>query len=232
MPKAPYLPWDDQGKADWLDNFNTKLPTYAGALVITPAELASVAADDAMFNYLVDMQEAFKTFKQDLSNYKNLLRDGGTGPTGPLPVAPVLPAPAPVQKGIFRRIRELVGRIKSTPGYTEAIGEDLGIVGDEQTVDLPTLKPVLKHRLESEGRPLIIWKKGPADGIDLLVDRGTGAGFVFLARDTEPDYLDTFELPAGTPTAVWTYKAIYFLNDGRVGQFSDPIEVTVTKQPG
>ncbi|MEW6027085.1 MAG: hypothetical protein AB1599_07320 [Planctomycetota bacterium] len=230
--KRPYLPKDDKGKADWLDNFALKLPTYVVILGITPAELASVQADAVMFNYILDAQESFKTFKQDLSNYKNLLRDGGPGPTGPFPTAPVLPpAPPAVQKGIFRRIRQLVANIKSTPSYTEAMGEDLGIVGDEQTIDIPNLKPELKSRLDV-GRPLIIWSKGPAESIDIYVDRKDGSGFVFLANDTHPDYLDTFELPAGQNSAIWDYRAVYRMDDVQVGQFSDTIHVTVSRLPG
>jgi hypothetical protein len=229
MPKAPYIPWGDQPKANWLDNLAVKLPTYEAVLGLTPADTASVAADAAMFNYIVDMQEAYKTFKQDVSYYKDFLRDGGPGAFGPLPVAPVLPIPpAPVQKGIFDRIRNMVGRIKRHSAYNQSMGEDMGIVGDEQTIDIPNLKPVLKSRLDAE-RPLIIWNKGAADRINIYVDRKDGAGFVFLATDSYPDYLDTFTLPAGQNSAVWDYKARYLIGDEPVGLFSDIISVTVTR---
>ena len=52
------------------------------------------------------------------------------------------------------------------------------------------------------------------------MDRGAGT-FVFLARDTVPDYLDTFALPAARASAVWKYKAIYLLSDTPCGQWSD-----------
>lgn len=231
--KGPFIPDGDQGKADFLDNLALKLPGYATALGITPAEVTSVTNDAVMFNYVMDMQEAYKTFKQDMSKYKDILRDGPLGtPLGALPVFPTLPvAPAVVSAGVFGRIRKLAGRIKNNLAYTEAIGEDLGIVGDEQVIDIPNLKPVLKSRLDA-GRPLIIWSKGQADSIDIYVDRKDGAGFVFLATDSQPDYLDTFPVPAGVASAVWDYKAIYCIGDEQVGQFSAPIQVTVTRQTG
>jgi len=70
------------------------------------------------------------------------------------------------------------------------------------------------------------------EGIDIYVDRQDGAGFVFLATDTKPNYLDTVVLPEGVESAVYEYKAIYRIDDEQVGQFSDPIRVTVTKQLG
>ena len=232
MAKAYYIPWSEQGKAEFLDNLSLKIGSYEVVLGLSPADTTSVANDATMFNYLLDAQEAFKTFKQDLSLYKNILRDGpGGGPAGAFPVAPVLPPPpTPVNIAIFRRIRQLVARIKAAPGYTNPIGEDLGIIGDEQTVDIPNLKPILKSRLDV-GRPLVVWTKGPADSIDIYVDRKDSAGFVYLANDSQPNYLDTFELPAGQNSAIWDYRAVYKIGDDQVGQFSDPIQVTVTKQP-
>ena len=231
--KDAYISRDDQGKADMLDNIALKLPGYATVLGLTPAEVASVQADAAMFNYIMDMQEAYKTFKQKVSDHKNLLRDGPLGaPMSALPVFPVLPvAPAVVGAGIFARIRKLAGRIKNHLAYTKDIGEDLGIVGDEQVIDIPNLKPILNHRLDGD-RPFIIWSKGPADSIDFYVDRKDGLGFVYLANDSQPDYLDTFPVPAGVTTAVWDYKARYKIGDDQVGLFSEPIQVTVTRKTG
>jgi hypothetical protein len=231
--KDAYIPNSDQGKADFLDNVANKIGGYAVTLGLLPADVTSVVNDAAMFNYLMDMQEAFKTFKQDVSKYKDALRDGPVdAPLGALPVAPTLPvAPALVNAGIFNRVRRLVLRIKAAPAYTEAIGEDLGIVGDEQVIDIPNLKPVLKSRLDA-GRPLIIWKKDHTDSIDIYVDRKDGMGFVYLANDSQPDYLDTFPVPAGITSVVWDYKAIYKIGDEQVGKFSEPIQVTVTRQTG
>ncbi|MFH1230948.1 MAG: hypothetical protein V1709_05565 [Planctomycetota bacterium] len=42
MRKAPFLPREDQAKADMLDNLALKLPTYAAILGVTPAEVTSV----------------------------------------------------------------------------------------------------------------------------------------------------------------------------------------------
>ena len=230
--REPYLPSTDPGKVLYLNNFALKIPIYATALNITAAQVTSHQNDAAMFSYMVSMQETTKTFKQDVTAYKNFLRDGEDGPpqSEPVPVFPTLPVPpTTVNKGIFSRNSRAVANIKSENAYTTAMGEALGIVGDEHVVNVHQLKPVLKSRLE-DGHPIIIWTKGVADSVDIYVDRKDSAGFVFLATDSHPDYKDTFPLPQGVESVIWEYKAIYNIGDEHVGHLSDPIEVTVSNQ--
>lgn len=137
-----------------------------------------------------------------------------------------MPAVAP---GIEPRFRALVQQIKTHANYSVATGEVLGIEGAELTgPDFATFKPVLK--LEASGGSVLVrwgWQ-GFADFLDMIelqVDRGTGAGFVPLAYDTTPNYLDTASAPA--VAAKWTYKAIFRVGDQRVGQWSDPASINV-----
>ncbi len=230
-----YMPTTDRGKADFLDNLAVKLPGHAATLGVDPGEITRIVEAAAMFNYVLDAQEAFKTFKQDLSAYKNMLRDGegaGIPPITAFPVAPTLPVvPTLVKKGIFFSVREIVTRIKANSNYTTNIGEDLGIVGDEETVEINKLKPVLTSEMVT-GHPVIKWTKGHADALDIYVDRNDGAGFVFLATDSQPDYTDTTPLPQGVDSAVWEYQAIYKIADEQVGKYSESIKVTMTKKAG
>jgi hypothetical protein len=57
------------------------------------------------------------------------------------------------------------------------------------------------------------------------VDRGDGKGFTLLTIDTTPNYTDTQSFPAGK--SVWTYKAIYRVDDATVGIWSTPVSVPV-----
>ena len=124
-----------------------------------------------------------------------------------------------------QRLTALVARIKAHPGYTEAIGQDLDIIGAEQTLDTTNAKPALKLELQA-GHPNVKWTKGGFDALEIWVDRGTGT-FVYLATDTIPDYLDTAPLPAPGQSALWKYKAIYRLSDQQVGQWSDVVSIAV-----
>ena len=130
----------------------------------------------------------------------------------------------PGHTSLLPELLSKITRIKAHPGYTEAIGQDLNIIGAEQTVDTGNAKPALKLELAA-GHPNVKWPKGAFDAVEIWVDRGAGSSF--LAIDTVPDYLDTAPLPAPGASAVWKYKAIYRLNDTQVGQWSDVVSIAV-----
>lgn len=225
MAKAYYVPSDDAGKLAWLTNFNQKFPGYSGALGMGDAEEDSLAADTAYFTYVMQAQAQVAAYAQQWTAYKNAARNGNAPTLGTPPVAPNLGvAPAAVAPGIFQRATALAQRIKTLPGYTDAIGQALGIVGAEQTVDVSALKPVFTARLEA-GQVVLGWTKQGMDGMEFWVDRG--AGFVFLVLDSLPDYADTQPLPAAGQSALWKYKAIYRQGDDRVGQWSDVVSIPV-----
>ena len=223
MKKSPYMPSDDAGKAAWLANFSSKLPTYQGPLGLTAAEITAVAADNTFFAYAFNAQTQISSYAQQWTTFKNAARDGKAASLGNAPVVPATGGATAVAPGIFLRTAALVARIKKQPGYTESIGQALKIIGAEQTVDLTAMKPALTAKQEAGG-VVVGWTKQEMDAVEILVDRG--AGFVFLAIDTVPDYTDTQSLPAGQ-SALWKYKAIYRLNDERVGQWSDVVSVAV-----
>lgn len=126
----------------------------------------------------------------------------------------------------FRALRQ---NVLDSSGYNPPIGEALGVIGAEMTrPDFGALKPRLKPKVS--GNAVLVgwsWDGNGAflDMIRLEVDRGDGKGFVLLAMDTTPNYTDTAPFPA-TP-AKWTYRAMYYVGDNGVGQWSDPASVMV-----
>lgn len=229
MAKKFYLPKDDLGKSQWLSNFSTKLPAYSAKYGISAGELADMSDSSENFGYWLDAKNQYDEFNKKVTAYKNELRDGVPpgGSPSVAPAPPVLgPAPAAAAPGIFKRATSLAGRIKAHVSYTIADGQDLGIEGAEETIDLPNMKPILDVSLVA-GRPRIDWEKQGMDAIEIHVSRAPADPFAFLAIDTIPDYDDTSSLPAPGQSAVWRYKAIYRLGDDRVGQWSDEASVVV-----
>ena len=225
MPKVYYLPTDDAGRLPWLNNLAAKLPSYSAVLGLNAGDVASATADAAFFAYVVNSQSQIAAYAQQWTAYKNLARDGGGVSLVTAPVAPVLGvAPALVNPGIFIRVKALVARIKVAPAYTDSIGQALGIIGADQTVDVNSLKPVLTAALEAAHVDLG-WAKQGMDGLELQVDRGSG--FVLLAIVTAQKYADTAALPAVGQSALWKYKGIYLQSDQRVGQWSDVVSLPV-----
>lgn len=224
MSKAGYLPRGDKERVLWLNHFASKLAVHATTLSLSPADVANITNDAAMFSYLVTQVEMHTTAKEMRVGYKNLIKDGPIGATGgilPMPV-PVIAAPAVVPPGIFPRLALLVQRIKYSPTYSEAIGKDLGVISVQTSKDTATLKPALK--LIMKGRQVEVqWVKGNADSI--RIEKDSGSGWQFLAIDSIPHYTDKTPI---TQPATWKYRAMYILRDEPIGQWSDVASIGVS----
>jgi len=229
MAKSSYLPQEDALFATWLSNFNTKLPFYTITFGLSAAQMATVSTDTFNFIYWYGQSELFKTESKERVAYKDMQRMGPLGiPPTLAPTAPVIPiAPAGVVPGIEPRIRILVQYIKNHPNYTVSIGQDLDIIGSEIVIDLPSLKPILT--LVKLGAGIEVqWKKGVAHALRIekavIITAGPPPVWNFLSIDTEPHYLDMTPI---TTSQIWQYRAVYMMNDGLVGQFSDVSQIAV-----
>jgi hypothetical protein len=152
MAKSYFIPADEPGKRSWLTNFAAKLPTYAGTVGVTAAEVAQTTADAAYFFFVCGAHNQHTKTTRDWTAYKTALRNGTT--IGAMPTTPALGVPPPaVPAGVFSRVSALAARIKKHPAYTEAISQDLGIIGAEQSVDPTTVKPILNLTLQAAGIP-------------------------------------------------------------------------------
>ena len=225
-----YIPNGDADKGIWMGNFSSKLPTYATVVGITAAEVTAIQKDALMYQYILSMLEGYKQTVNNITSYKNLLKHAvGQQHLGALPVAPTLAtAPATVPEGVFDRVSKLVKRIKASVSYTEAMGNDLGIIAPTQSFDRTILQPDLKVNLDA-GRPHIKCVKGYADAIDLYVDRKDGAGFILIGRLLKTDYIDTTNLPATIAIVEWDYKAMFVVGNDNVGLMSPVVSVIVKK---
>lgn len=226
-----YIPSGDADKGIWFSNFSSKLPTHATAVGITAAEVTAIQKDAAIFQYILTMLEACKQTVNNVTSYKNLLKHavGQQHLGATIPALPVLStAPPTVPEGVFDRVSKLVKRIKASANYTDAMGNDLGIIAPTQTTDVSSMQPDLSVKLDA-GRPHIKCTKGYADAIDLYVDRKDGSGFVLIGRLLKLDYIDVVSLPTGTVLAEWDYKAMYVIGNDNVGLMSSVVSIVVKK---
>jgi hypothetical protein len=227
MPTGYFLPTDDSGKADLLDHLAATLPKYAELFALSAEVISARQADALAFRHAQHCSDDMQAYAQHTTAHKNLLRDGGDG-SGDWPLPPTLnqPVPAPVAPGIIPRLTSFVSWLKAQPKYTEAIGQDLWLVGAKQVIDPTTWKPIPAIQTLG-GHPVIAWTKGKATALEIWVDRNDGNGFVLLTISTSPPTTDNSPLPAPGASAVWKYKAIYRQRDDQVGQWSDVVSVTV-----
>lgn len=238
--KKFYLPTEDGKLVTWLQNLSGKIGTYAAKYGITTGEQAYIAAALLYFNYWFTALDMLKASVKNLTKFKNEIRDGlkAGGSPSVAPADILFPTPPPaVDHGILPFIRSIVNRIKGHQSYTTADGDQLKIEGAEQEGALGNLKPVFTIEMNL-GRPELVWSKGITSGVKIHVNRSLGNSpvptpnpsldtFQFLATDTQPNYIDTFPLPAFGQSVVWAYVMVYMMGDEEVGEWSEPVLVTV-----
>lgn len=227
MAKKDYIQQNDMAFALQLNTFKTNIGSYA-MLGLAPAQITAQAADADYFNYLVQCQSIMQNDAKATTGWRDAVRDGNSAATPPA-LTPLPAAVPPVTPGVESRFRALVQQIKSNPAYNTSIGTALGVEGVVAVgPDLNTLQPTITAEVTAAG-VVIDWSFGGnaafLDALELEVDRSDGKGFVVVTSDPTPGYTDTAPFPAAP--AKWTYRAIYRLDDKRVGQWSATVSVMV-----
>ncbi|HST53095.1 MAG TPA: hypothetical protein VLJ61_13885 [Pyrinomonadaceae bacterium] len=229
------IPRTDNELMVWLNNFSTSFVSHAPALGFTDADVNSVKADAAMLNFLVgDLLPTYKSALQARTSYKTLIMSGPVGSAGGDPPPPPVTAapPAPVAPGIVPRLRQLVQRIQLAPGYTDAIGRNLGIASAEAATSDSSdaaAKPVAKTTALAGGQVQIDFTKGKYDGV-LVESRRTGEQeWASLGTDNYSPFVDTRPPTEAGKAELREYRLRYIRLDEAVGEWSDI--VTATTRP-
>ena len=138
-----------------------------------------------------------------------------------------------IKKSTIKRVvastRGYAQRVKSAPGYDEAVGDSMGIEGAQDTTDLTTAKPTLKLTDLDHGTIQIAFNKTISDGVNLYCQREGETASTFLARDTNSPYVDNRPLLVAGKPEVRRYRAKYVLDDAETGELSD--EAIITAPP-
>ena len=232
MKTQRYYPNRAGDQIPWLTNFQAKLPGYETVLGLPGAHVdACVASCNFAIYVLKDWLTAVREFGPAATSATELLLSG-SGPAAvvlPTFTTPALPAGvAAVPPGVLTRLFDLVQLIKASPGYTDTIGQDLGIIGAETTTNYDGVAPVVKVKLQPDAVAELQFKKQGADCVSIHSMRGTETTWQFLARDTYSPYVDNRPLlVAGTPE-VRRYRVRFVVDDVEVGE---PFEITVTVRP-
>lgn len=213
----------------WLNNFATSYATHAATLGLAPETAEALTRDAAMFQYLVgDLIPTYQAAVQARTAYKNLLKEGPVDAAPPpVPAAPVTGAhPPAVPPGIMPRVRNLIARIKSSPGYNESIGRDLGIAGEGTPGPSGPSKPTPRASAVTDGTVVIAFNKAGFDGVVIESRRSGETGWTRLGTDNYSPYTDGRPpLVAGRPE-VREYRLRFLDRDEPVGEWSDIIAIS------
>lgn len=233
MKHNNYFPVRQADQVIWLGNYAQKLPDYTVQLGLVAADVTARVADCKWTSHvLATWLPATRAWSLACTDAATATQTGIGSTVQVLPVftAPAVPATvAAVTPGALSRIFAQVAQIKASGKLTEAIASDLRIIGSENTApDLSALRPEITAKI-SGSIVEVKWnwqgQREWLDGCEIQVDRGDGKGYVLLTIDTTPNYNDTQPFPAAK--TVWSYKAIYRVDDHQIGLWSAPISVSV-----
>ena len=235
MSAQRYYPSRSSDQIPWLANFAAKLPGYETPLSLPPAHVDACVASCKFLIYVLETWlTEVRNFGPAATSAVDLLVSGSGPDAVALPTftAPALPTGvASVPPGALNRLFALVQIIKNSTGYTDAIGQDLGIIAPAAntpagtTQAAPSVKLDLVQGAANQAVKIGFVKNGHT-GVWIESQRGTGA-MEFLAIDTEVPYLDDrLLLVAGTPE-VRKYRLRYWDKGIATGDWSATATITV-----
>ncbi|MEN9574974.1 MAG: hypothetical protein RL514_2829 [Verrucomicrobiota bacterium] len=198
MAKQDYLPDQDPQLLLWHDNLKNQVAALKATFGLTDPEVAAVAADNATAHTKVDAKQTAKNAAKTATE-----------------------ACATSLRTIKTAARALARRLKEHPAYTAALGQQLGIIGPEDSTDLGTSKPTLTVEDTQNGQVVIGFNKSISDGVNIYSKRGGETVFTFLARDTFSPYVDNRPNLNGAATERREYQAVYVSDDAEIGLRSD-----------
>lgn len=212
-----------------MQNFSVKIANYATVLGMSPAQIDAAETLCSTFIKAFNVVDQCKATMIAMTKWRDEIfygePAGGTAPAAP--VFPVVPANANTLGTVteFFRLRD---RIVASTGYTQAIGEDLGIVGATIIPPAPdTVTPDLKATTTGNYRVQI---SGSMQGADALrVEYApSGGNFATIAFLTNTP--GTFQITPAEPNQpeTGTIRAVYIKKNAEYGNYSANYPVTVS----
>src|ERR1035438_7114649 len=113
--------------------------------------------------------------------------------------------------------RLLAQRIKKSTAYTEVVGQQLNIIGAEDSTDMTQESPTLFASVKPGGVVEIDFNKMDAEGVHIYGLRDGETVFSYLASETHAAYVDNRPLLAAGKPETRQYKAVFFIGKSEIG---------------
>lgn len=202
MAKSDFIPVTDADFLAWLENFVAQAEPRPAETGLPDAQFAALKGAAAEFRAKLAAHNQAQAAARHASEDKKASRA------------------AAVAIG-----RAAARQIKAGPGYRDAIGALLGIVGAEDGSDAAGLKPSLTAQDQTGGVVVLSFSKGRTDGVNIYLFDVAAQKYDFLARDTVSPYVDNRPLAEPGKPEIRRYTAVHVIDDEEVGQFSDEVVV-------
>jgi hypothetical protein len=223
-----WLPVSDSQLLLWMNNFRDVLTKYQGSLGLSPIDILGVEADYKALAYMENQISALRAEVQTRAQYKNFLRDGPERDVEfPYPAGIIL-AERPdvaVKPGIVPRLIRFVDHLRNSSGYTELIGQELGIEpkGVEQVPTAPdNIIPLTDH-----GMVRLDFSKATWQGVIVESQRDTETDWKVLGTVFETPFVDARPPVVPGVAEARRYRLRYVDSEDVVGAYSAIIQVIV-----
>lgn len=212
-----------------IQNFNAKLPNYGTVLGLTPVQLDAAEVLCANFVAAFNATEQCRATMIAMTKWRDEVFYGepSGGAAQPAPVFPAAPAGA-FKLGTVTEFFRLRDRIVASAGYTQAIGEDLGIVGATIVPPAPdTVTPNLKTSTMGNYRVQVSGSMQGADAlrVEYAPNGGDFAPIAFLTNTP-----GSFQITPANPNQPESgvIRAVYIKKNEEYGNYSANYPVTVS----
>ena len=194
-----YVPARDGDKVTWAGTLKIKIAIHGASVGLLPLDITATQGDcDSVGSEIGTFNTAKATYEQA----------GATKKTN-------------VNLAV-KKIRARAQAIKTHSGYTIPIGEALGIIGDEVTVDLATAQPELKLRKDPGGWRIDFNLKDFFEGVNIYKKKTTDTSFYKRTFDVHNPFVDNEPVDNGT-----RYFAFYVYGDTEVGVQSAEVVISL-----
>lgn len=235
MKRKYFYPADFFERPEWHSNLAAKLQLYAAALPLPAAEVNEGVADNLYLAYGLGVWiNNVREYALSCTSLLDTLTRGTGGepfvfstctatalPTLPVGITEVLP-------GALDRTFKLVQQIKTRPGYTEAIGLDMGIIGEEDTTEHSMPEFTLKTEQGMGCHCVKVrYKKFGHYAVAVYSKRGAG-GWELLGISSDNPYEDERPLLVAGQPEVREYKLRFWDSGAENGDWTDVASTTVS----
>lgn len=197
-----YFPRNDSELLAWLSSLSKGLTTYGATLGFSDAE---VKADQKICSDLVSL---IQTDEQKRRDWLAAAEATKTFKQKELPA-----------------LRTTIARLKTAPGYSQGIGQILGVIGSaSQAIVKAEVKPAL--RASSQGGKIELrFTRGRLSGINVYMRKKGESTWQSLGRAARSPFVDATPVTSATGSEVREYRAYGVLRDEEVGAPSDIVVV-------
>ena len=229
MPNQPFYPNREGDQTAFFNNIQSKISSYFTLLDMSAARQAKI---QLVLGWLTwTWQTYLPARRQDgpaATTWRNALATGTSGAATdctPPPTAALTPPTGTPFYGMLTWLFEEIGRWKKAEGYTDTIGQDLGIIGAAATTH--TAPPVLNAGAVGATSVELGFTLYEHTGLWIECQRQGDAGFTPLATDTASPYVDNRPLKTPGQPEWRDYRACWWDNDTPTLAFGQVLRVII-----